>query len=176
MADYGKLGGVAGMVTALLLYPAGILADRIHPIRVSIIGQTVLLLIAPVNLIFLVWDFTPRGAFWVLAATTALTIPATAIYQAGELPLFMRLLPRERYGQFCSAAAMVRSVALILGGVLAGSFMDLMKWLHHGDTFYYRYAPLWAMVFQALGLFFLFRLKRDWKAHGGPDAYVPPQV
>ena len=176
LADYGKLYGVAGMATALLLYPAGILADRYHPIRISIIGQAMLLVITPVNLIFLFWSFTPDATFWVLAATTVLTIPATAIYQAGELPMFMRLLPRERYGQFSSAAAMVRSIALIVGGLLAGTFMDLMKWIYHGDTYYYRYAPLWAIVFQGIGLIFLFRLKHEWKKHGGPNHYVPPQV
>ncbi len=176
LRNYGQIMGVSGLVTAGLLYPAGILADKYHPIRISILGMGALVLVMPLNLIFLLVDLQPNGAFWMMVATTAVTLPAAALYQAGEFPLFMRMLPKERYGQFCSAAAMVRSVGLILGGIAAGAFIDMMKWFHPQRDYYFRYVPLWIIGSYILALVFLLRLRKDWLQHGGPKSYVPPSV
>lgn len=46
-------------------------------------------------------------------AITAVTAPAMVIYLAAELPMYMRILPKSRYGQFCPANVMVRSCAII---------------------------------------------------------------
>jgi hypothetical protein len=88
----------------------------------------------------------------------------------------MTILPQDRYGQFCSAQAMFNSVAMLLGGLGAGLFMDLLKHLYHGNEFYYRYIPCWSFFFQLLSLIFIYKVYLGWKKYGGPEHYVPPKV
>ncbi|MFA5865968.1 MAG: hypothetical protein WC975_14945 [Phycisphaerae bacterium] len=61
-------------------------------------------------------------------------------------------------------------------GSLAGGFMDLMKMVHHGNPFYYRYIPVWTFVFQLASLILMFRVYRGWQRLGGDKNYVPPDV
>jgi hypothetical protein len=84
--------------------------------------------------------------------------------EAMMLPMYMRVLPIERYGQFCSANALVRSVATIAGGFVVGLFMDLMKHFYNGSDYAYRFIPLWSIFWSAIALFFLWRLYQDWKS------------
>jgi hypothetical protein len=75
----------------------------------------------------------------------------------------MRVLPRERYGQFCSANALLRSLGVICGGFLAGAFIDIMKHFYHGSDYAYRFIPIWSIFWSAAALFFLWRLYQGWK-------------
>jgi hypothetical protein len=171
----GKIGGIAGFVTTLLLYPAGMLSDRYHPIR--IIGLTIFfsLLTAPVGLIYLFWDFTPHTILWITIIMTCITLPINVLYVAAALPMYMKLLPQERYGQFGSADAMIRSITTIIFGVLAGVFIDCMKqW--YGDPWCYRLIPIWTIVFQTIAMIFFYFLYRGWQRYGGLTNYIPPRV
>jgi hypothetical protein len=87
-------------------------------------------------------------------------------------PLFMRIFPRERYGQFCSANALWRSVPLIIGGGLSGLYFDVLK-KYVGERAFC-YLPLWPFGFTILMLFFMVKLYRSWKKYGGDEAYVAP--
>jgi len=109
-------------------------------------------------------------------AHAAISLPVAAMWNAAEFPLMMRLLPRERYGQFCSANALVRSAAMIVGGLVAGGLLDLMRRVHGGSDYAYRYIPIWQVVFFSMSLLFFYRVYRQWKARGGMQGYVPPQV
>ncbi|MFA5863942.1 MAG: MFS transporter [Phycisphaerae bacterium] len=170
----GKIGGIAGIVSTILLFPAGMLSDKIHPLRVMVGAKFLITLMAPAALIYLFFDFTPPQVLKIAIVLACITLPMNVMYTAAALPMYMSLLPKERYGQFCSADAMVRSISAILGGVFAGGFMDLMKTIYHGDIFYYRYIPLWTVSFEAISLVFLLLLYRGWKQHGGMKNYVPP--
>ena len=106
---YGKTAAVAGIVSAVLMYPAGVISDRLHPLRVLMWATIALLVIQPLWLIFLFYEFSPAVSHGLFIAITAVTAPAMALYLAAELPMYMRILPKSRYGQFCSANAMARS-------------------------------------------------------------------
>jgi hypothetical protein len=110
-------------------YPAGILADRFHPLRVILISLTIGLCIAPVNiaLVFLRPHVSLPTAQDISIFTSVAGLPWSTLAAASEVALFMRLLPQDRYGQFCSANAMVRAIALIMGGTVVGYFLDSMK-------------------------------------------------
>jgi Na+/melibiose symporter-like transporter len=169
----GKIGGIAGFVTTLLLYPAGMLSDRYHPIRVIGITMLFSLLMAPVGLIYLFWDFSPQTVLIITIIMTCVSLPVGVLFAAAQLPMYMKLLPKDRYGQFGSADAMVRSISTIIFGVLAGVFIDQMKrW--YGDPWCYRFIPVWTITFQAIALFFFYFLYRGWQRHGGAANYVPP--
>jgi predicted MFS family arabinose efflux permease len=114
-------------------------------------------------LIWLFFDFAPATAFYVSICITAVNLPFSVLTEAMMLPMYMRVLPLERYGQFCSANALVRSVATIAGGFVGGLFMDMMKHLYNGSDYAYRFIPLWSIFWSAIALFFLWRLYQDWK-------------
>jgi MFS family permease len=172
--DLGKINGWAGIASAVLLYPAGVFSDRFHPLRTMLLTLTLLVAAGPANLIWLAIDPTPSMALKFAIAYAAITLPLTVLYKAALFPMYMRLLPKDRYGQFCSADAMLSSLTVMIAGPLAGLFMDGMKWLHNGDPYYYRYAPSWSVAMQLVSLFFLFRVYRYWSRHGGSEGYTPP--
>jgi MFS family permease len=171
---FGKTTAVAAIVSAVLMYPAGIISDRSHPLRVLMWATIALLLIQPLWLVFLFMDFSPAVSHGIFIAITAVTAPALALYMAAELPMYMRILPKSRYGQFSSANAMVRSLAVIVGGLLIGLALDwLTVWFPTKD-YCYRFIPLWSLVFIGASLLFLRRLYSEWLKLGGATSYHPP--
>jgi hypothetical protein len=133
------------------------------------------LLMSPIGLIYLFWNFTPNIVLIITIIMTCVSLPVSVLFTAAQLPMYMKLLPKERYGQFGSADAMVRSITTILFGVLAGVFMDLMKhW--YGDPWCYRFIPLWVITFQMLAMIFFYFLYRRWQRCGGATNYVPPNA
>ncbi|HWP40496.1 MAG TPA: MFS transporter, partial [Tepidisphaeraceae bacterium] len=176
LTQLGQIAGVSNVVSTLLLYPAGMLSDRVHPLRVAIFVAAVYVPLYSVQLLYLFFDFNTDTVLAIAIAHAAVSLPVAAMWNVAELPLYMKLLPRERYGQFASANALVRSVAMIGGGVVAGVFLDVMRQAHGGSDFAYRYVPVWQVTFFALSLWFFLRLYRGWKARGGMHGYVPPPI
>ncbi len=174
MATFGKIAAVSGIVGAILMYPAGSISDRKHPLRVMLFSVALLTLITPLSFVFLFFDFSPQISFAIYIATTALSIPIMALYSASELPMYMMVLPQSRYGQFCAANASVRSFFIMGSGVLAGTFLDCVKPYCSVPDFQYRFVPVWYFLFYLLSLVFLTLLWREWKARGGAGSYIPP--
>ena len=87
-------------------------------------------------------------------------------YWASNLPMYAALLPRDRYGQFCSAQAMVNAVAMIIANYGAGRFIDLV---HN-----YRFIYLWASVFAVLSTISMIVVYKGWRKNGGSQNYVVP--
>jgi hypothetical protein len=106
--------------------------------------------------------------------TGLMVMPLFVIAEAAELPMYMRLLPRDRYGQFASANAMVRAFVRIFLSVAAGAFIAWMgRW--YGER-RYTWVAGWQLFFQVLAAGFLILLYRQWKRHGGDEHYTPPQT
>jgi MFS family permease len=176
LATFGKVTGLTGLITALLLYPAGAISDRFHPLRVLLVCSLLGLCTLPFKIAFYFMSdhFTPDGRLYIWIGLSAVYLPLSALGQASDLPLLMKLLPQERYGQFCSANALVRSFGLIGGGVACGVFLDAMKGFHPNPDYCYRFVSIWWLVF-GLGSFTLYwLLYREWKRLGGLRHYVPP--
>jgi hypothetical protein len=175
MQQIGDLGAITAAVSLLLQYPAGWLADKWNPIRVFTFTTFVTFGQNIFQCIFIFTNFTPSTNLLIMYWLAFTLMPFVVLHSAAEIPMYMRLLPKERYGQFCSANAMVRSFALIFGSILAGYFMDSLK-TRYPDDFHYRFYPVWAVAFQVPAFFFLWLLYREWLRLGGDKNYVPPQV
>ncbi len=176
-----QIGTVVASVQAVnmaLTYPAGALADRFHPLRTMLWIKTGILLMAPLNFIWLFTDFPPQVNFRILIALVALNLPLGLIYNAVGLPMLMRILPKDRYGQFCSFNAICSAGVGAVAGVVAGGYIDTMRRVFPdatwGKDFCYRMIPAWSLPCLIMGMFFLVRLYRTWKALGGDAHYVPP--
>jgi len=174
LAMIGKMTAWAGLLSMALLYPAGVLSDRLHPLRVMLVAVGLMALLAPLGLVWLLIDPTPKLALWITVAQVFITLPLGVLYKASILPMYMRLLPKDRYGQFGSADAMVRSLSVVIAGPIVGLLMDFMKWRYKGDEYYYRYAPAWTILLLSLSFTCLWAVYRYWKRHGGDDSFEPP--
>lgn len=175
LEQIGHIVGLGNLATACTMFITGWLADRFHPIRVVIAGLIVqILVVTPVSLI---WFFAPPSPehayrFWILISV-GLAAPAGALITMNDPPMFMRIFPRSRYGQYCSANALIRSLVMITAGVGVGVFLDQMKRLV-GEERAYCLLPLWSGVLCFVMLVFVLLLFRSWKKHGGDEHYAAP--
>lgn len=176
LEQFGRVMGIAQVISTVLLIPAGVLCDRKHPIRVVLLGLAIMTATTPIGFVFLGSGIPADVAVWLAVAYTAVQIPGMVIFQASVLPLFMRFLPHERYGQFSSANAMVRSIVMIGAGAAVGVMFDLLKRVFPENDYYYRFVPCWVFVFQILALGATYSLYRTWKRLGGETGYTPPPV
>ncbi len=179
LETFGQIAGACGIVSLLLLYPAGAIADRFHPLRVLLFSIVLQICVAPLSITFL---FT-RGAIpdstalAIYIGLSALSLPIGTLHAASELPMFMKLLPRERYGQFCSANALIRSMGLMVGGLACGMFLDAVKVFGATPDQCYRFVPVWNLTWLISAGIFYGLLYREWKVLGGNSGnYVPPEA
>jgi len=169
----GQISGVAGIVTMLMIALSGWLADRYHPVRIVIIGLILqVCLTLPAQMTWIFFHPSPQMSFYLaMAYAVSLTAPIGALIGVLDPPMFMRLFPRELYGQFCSANAMWRSLSLIINGTLVGIFLDILGG-YVGRERAYAFIPIWQIFFTLLMLFFMVKVYGYWQRLGGDDHYV----
>lgn len=157
--EYGNVMGWGGVIGLVLSLPVGFLVDRFHALRVYAAG---LFLVVVVNIVsfFYVNDFV---TFYI--SSLLLSVVYT-IQGAATLPCFVAILPKEYYGQFSSANALLRAAFMALCGMGGGILFDLL------DDYQYIYA--WDFFFTIGALISFFILYRGWRRRGGPDHYQPP--
>ena len=118
--DVGILMGISSCVGAMISYPAGMLVDRFRPFRIAICGMS---LYAVSQLLYLP-IFFPTGhgqnAFWIMAPAIFLSQLGLNVFMVAGMPLHMHVFPREKFGQFSGAVALVNSLASMAGGLVAG--------------------------------------------------------
>jgi len=176
MQQIGALSAVTGAMQMVLIYPAGMIADRFHPLRLLVGMEVAIVLLTPLGLVFLFTDFEPQVNYWILFAISILNLPLGLLYQATLMPLYMRLFPREKFGQFCSFNAMCIASMSALGGVVGGLFLSQMGKLwpasYYGENFYYRLIPAWDLLFSGLALLLLALLYKEWLRRGAEQMEV----
>jgi MFS family permease len=181
--ENGEVGAVQAvtLITMMVcILASGWLADRFHPIRVVIVGLIFQLVVAlPLQMLWLVWtpDHATTYRLWMIIAVLV-SGPAGAMIGMLDPPLFMRIFPHDRYGQYCSANALVRTAAIALFGLVYGLFFDRLRSASPDQATDATY--LWMPVFlwfpYLLMLCFAILLYRSWKKHGGDAAYHPPTL
>ncbi len=162
----GMLMGHIALVTMCLTYIGGWMSDRFHPLRTSL---AMLFLLIPAQFAcffwmrdyssFVVWTWISRVPF--------------VLFTAAVIPLYISLFPAEKYGQFSSANAMLRSLAAVGGGAVAGLFLDRMS--NNGavkDALRWMY--VWAGFWYFIALVCLLGVYVYWKERGGNEGYTPP--
>jgi Na+/melibiose symporter-like transporter len=160
---------------ALFLHlPAGWLADKFHPMRVYVWARLWEMTGTIAACVWIFRDFGHRGNLIWLYVVMVGFMPLRLIADGAELPMYMRLLPRERFGQFCSANGMIRAFVLIFGSVGAGMFIESMAPIWGERR--YTWLAGWQLMFQLAAAFFMLLLYRQWRLHGGVKNYQPPQT
>ncbi len=154
-------------ISILLAYPLGVLVDRLHPVRITL-WMTIAGLPFAFLPFWLVHDY--MSGFWV----NMVRMPLTSLLGAAWMPMTVMLFPRSKYGQMCSANALIRQAVAAAAGLLGALLMD---WLtaNSFDTDNYRYGFLFQGIAGVLGLMALLGIYRHWKRLGGMR-YVAPEV
>lgn len=175
--DLGQIGDINGwsiLASLILAVPAGYLVDRFHPIRIMLVAKLGLWITAPLGLVFFFGHFDSGTSYWIYLAFSVINIPLSAAYVAAILPMCMRTLPRDRFGQFCSANAMTIALGMMAGGFVVGKFLGFLKASLNGSDHYYQLLPIWPTVFYTISIILTYALFREWKKLGGDSSYVPP--
>jgi MFS family permease len=165
----GMLAGIGAM------YVAAIYVDRWHPLRITayfaIFGVT--------GIVYSNWIWTVVAVpavvfFWLNMGNIIAQTFSITLNQNAYLPVYMRVLPPSRYGQFCSAAAIIVSIGNIVAGLLAGAFIDFLKWLCNGSDYAYRFLWVWIWPLAIVYASFVVLAYREWKRLGGDEQYHAP--
>ena len=170
----GKINAVSSMAMMAAMYCMAIFVDRWHPLRICVYGAVFGVL---GNFMSLVWIFVTIPGnyfFWLNLGNVLIGTFLAALVNVAGLPSEMRIFPQSRFGQFCSAQAMLRSIFTVIFGVLAGLFIDLVRNLCNGSEYSYRFIYLWTTVFSGISALFLIKVYIEWHRMGGDKHFHPP--
>lgn len=170
----GKATAIASVVAMFAIIFMATFVDRWHPLRLTTYSAVFGMIGSIATGVWLFVTLPGDYFFWIgLGGTLAGTL-LSALVGTASLPCEMRIFPQSRFGQFCSAQAMLRSTCTSISGILAGFFIDLMKWFCHGSDFAYRFNFIWSFIFGAISVYFLVRVYREWLRLGGDTHFHPP--
>jgi len=175
--DYiGKAAAVTSVAGIVSSYFASVFIDRWHPLRILAYSGVFAAALSLGGWVWLFVTIPPEAFFWLNMLGGALigTFHA-ALTGACGIPLDIRLQPKSRYGQFCSAQSIVANCCRMVAGVCAGLFFTLLKEVFfHGSDYAYRFIFVWSAASSIGMAFAICSLYRQWKALGGDLSFNPP--
>lgn len=172
----GKAAAIGGVGIAVCLTVAGVFADKWHPVRVDAYVTAFNFIFMAPALLWLFIDPPPsRIFFWITVCGSIFAAPMNAVYATAAMPRIMHLFPKERFGAFCGAQAMIRSAGTMAGGLGAGLFLDIVRrYFPEGSLSCYRFAIVWQMLFAGITFYCCYVVYRGWRRLGGDASYQPP--
>ncbi len=170
----GKLAAYGGIASLAATYFTAIFVDRWHPLRISAYNAIFGAVAGFGGWIWVVVTLPGYLYFWLSFGGMLVGRFGVVLADGCGIPLFMRLMPKSLYGQFSSANSIIRSAATIIAGLLAGFYMDSVRWFYDGDDFAYRWIFMWSWIFGMISAVFVCLGYREWKRLGGDDNYRPP--
>ena len=178
LKDIGNFKGIAGIVGTVIGMAVAtvgtILIDKWHPVRVNFFTKLFAILIPLLNIKWIFFSMPQQSFFWVCLAGEIAVLALTSLMMTSGQPAAMRCFPKSRYGQFCSAGAMLRSVMVMIFGTVLGLAIDFgKKWFANPDEVY-RFLWAWRLVWCGLGVMFASLMYRQWQKLGGVDNYRAP--
>lgn len=191
VGDYGRYLSWSFLISAILAYPTGCLADRFHPLRVCIafvalyavamflsgffvtgprlewLARGTIALAAHCGWQFTYdWDTIQRIAF---ASAEIIHSVICGLYLTASASLGMKLLPQERFAQFSSAAGLIGTLANVVFAPAVGLQLD---WT--GNDYLYLF---WiGAVVSLCGVVCGLKLYMKFNQLGGVQHYQPPAV
>jgi MFS family permease len=170
----GKVSAVSSIAMMAAMYLMAIFVDRWHPLRICTYGAIFAVLGSFVGLVWIFVTIPANYFFWLHLGNVLIGAFLFALVSVAGLPSEMRIFPKSRFGQFCSAQAMIRSTFTVFSGILAGLFIDLVRNLCHGSDYSYRFVFVWTVVFNGISAIFMVKVYREWHRLGGDKHFHPP--
>ena len=167
--------GIASMVLSMCIATVGaLLIDRWHPMRVHFYARIGCVLIPLVMFKWLFFTSSPERFFLIFLIFEILVLAPNSIASMSSLPTYMRVFPKSRFGQFCSAQALIRSLAVMGFTLVMGACIDFGRKLLGNGDFIYRYLAVWRCFWGLLGAVCIVLMYREWKKLGGDKNYRAP--
>ncbi len=160
LAHFGKYTAISYVISMVLSYPLGMLADKYHPLRC---GIAVMVLYAVSCICSGLWIATETSFAVALIVHTVLS----GTYFTLTASLLLRLFPQTRFAQYQSAQGIFGTCAAITVVPLIGKLIDLS-----GNYRLIFYAGSGLAFLTAIALLLCYR---RFTRYGGPDHYVPPE-
>jgi MFS family permease len=160
MSFYGKCLAVTYTCSLVLSYPLGMLADRFHPLRTSMV---VIFLYSVVTASGAIFATTP-GVFSIFFVLHGV-LSGAWMTSAASLP--MRMFPKENFSQFYSALYMFIGLGIMIAGPTIGQLIDL-------SDHFYRLTFIASSILSALAVVFGIVVHGKFLKLGGPSFYQPP--
>ncbi len=160
--DYGKALAIGFVLSLIVSYPVGVLADRVHPLRIAI-GS--LFLYIPLCFWGALFAKTP-GTF---AFGFVAHVVVTGLYFTGTASIGQRLFPKETFAQFASAAQIILGLLTMLVPPAMGVLLD--KTGHR-----YPLTFLAGGILSVVASAGFFVLLAYFKRLGGDQRYSPPII
>jgi MFS family permease len=157
---YGKAMATQFFVSFLQSYFLGWLADKIHPLRLTIIS---LILYTTASLCCFYLVHSAWGGF----LTSVFVGSAAGWWLTANGPLTMALFPKIDFAQFYAAASVTSSIGMLAIAFLCGWYLD---YADHN----YRYILLWNAILAMAALMASFVVYSKFLKLGGTTSYVPP--
>jgi MFS family permease len=153
--QFGKLSAYVIVLQIICYYSAGIIIDRWGAHKTLILG---LFVTAGLHILsyFLITDYWSGFIWMLLPAFSSTLLLATA-------KLEVITFPGERYGQFCSAQALVKSIAIVGMNYVIGVIADKLQ------TFWF--LNLWKGIFLALSGVFIVLIYFQWLKRGAHEDF-----
>lgn len=174
LEQIGKISAISSVAMMAATYFMAIFIDRWHPLRICVYGAV---FGAVGYFMYFVWFFVTLPGeyfFWLNLGSILVATFLAAVVGVAGLPCEMRIFPQSRFGQFCSAQALLRSLFTTVAGMAAGLFIDFFKWVFNGSDFAYRFIYLWIAFFNIIAAVFMILLYIHWYRMGGDKHFHPP--
>ena len=174
LAQIGYITGMSSVVQMAAMYLMAVFVDRWHPIRICAYGAIFGVLGYAISMVWIFVTLPGVYFFWLNMGNAFIGSFLSALIAVSALPCEMRIFPKSRFGQFCSAQAMFRQCFMIVAGVMAGLFIDTIKIFCNGSDFAYRFKFVWLTLFLGIGAIFMTLTYREWYRLGGDKHFHPP--
>ena len=161
LKTYGACLAATYVVSLTLAYPLGSLADKFHPLRVTI-ASILLYAIA-----MLLGGLYVHSA-WVFGLALIAHGVLSGTYVTASASLGQRLLPRERFAELGSAGGIIGAISSAILAPVLGKVLDFS---HHN----YRLTFFMSAFLAAAAVIGLTALHRRFLALGGDKNYVAPR-
>lgn len=158
---YGKCLAVTYVISLILAYPLGVMADRFHPLRLGLwisLLYGVLMLWAAIATV----DAKTFCIFFVVHGVI------TGSYMTASASLGQRLFPQVKFAQFASAFGLVFGVGFIVAAPLTGLLLDSL-----GHAYKYTFLVSGCLALLGAGAFAV--TQRFFMRLGGDSQYVAPE-
>lgn len=171
----GKAFAVTAVAGIFAAYFSSIFIDRWHPLRILTYSAVFTAALSMGGWVWLFVTLPPAAFFWLsMLGGGLIGIFNTALMSLASMPFDIRLQPKSRYGQFCSAQSILANCCKVVAGLCAGLFFDFLKWVFHGSDYAYRFGFVWTAVANLFLALVICSLYRQWKALGGDLHFHPP--
>jgi MFS family permease len=161
MDTYGKYLAATFLISFLLSYLLGILADRFHPLRMGLVTLAIYIVVTLAGGLF-AHDARSFGIALVAYGVTS------GAWQTSTASITLKLFPQARFAQFDSARGLVTSLGMMAVGPGLGWFLD-----QTGHE--YRYVYIASAGLAALAFLTAWMVYRRFMTLGGPPHYVAPE-